>query len=173
MIDFSQKNKKHLNLLLTGLFISLIVFNCSEKSSQLSEEPISTSDIMQINQINRNYSQGWLENDSAKVLGLFSDSATIIPSGLMPITGRRSIKEFWFPDDGSKTLILKYDLEILEIHGSANLAYSYEHGNLSFTYEKGDFKMQRDSESYAITVYKKNNLGNWKIVKRIWSDLKP
>ena len=60
---------------------------------------------------------------------------------------------------------------ILEIGGTANLAYTYENGKLSFTYEKDDFRLDREAESYAITIYKKVSSGEWKIIKRIWTDM--
>ncbi len=57
------------------------------------------------------------------------------------------------------------------ISGTSNLAYSNKHGKLSFTYEKDDFKLDREAESYAITIYKKVESGEWKITKRIWTDM--
>ncbi len=155
-------------------FVCLILIACDrEKSSQTIESSyLSASDIEQIREINRNYTQGWIENDSAKVLGLYTDSATIIPSGLLPLNGKKAITEFWFPNDSSTTVIHYYDLEIIDINGSSNFAYTYEYGKLSFTYEKDDFKLDREAESHAITIYKKVKSREWKIVKRIWTDLK-
>lgn len=148
------------------------MIGCVEKSSQKIEDcNISAEDIEQIRGISKDYTNGWLENDSEKVLGLYTDSAIIIPSGLMPIEGKKAISDFWFPNDSSTTVIHYYDLEILEISGTANQAYTYEHGKLSFTYEKDDFRMDRDAESYAITVYEKIAPKEWRISKRIWTDM--
>jgi len=150
-----------------------ILIACGEKSSQTIENSsLSASDIEQIREINKNYTEGWIENDSAKVLGLYTNSAIIIPSGLLPLNGKKAITEFWFPNDSSTTVIHYYDLEILDINGSSNFAYTYEYGKLSFTYEKDDFKLDREAESHAITIFKKVKSGEWKIVKRIWTDLK-
>ncbi|MBT8383442.1 MAG: hypothetical protein KJO59_13985, partial [Ignavibacteria bacterium] len=86
----------------TLYLITIFTFSgCAEK--QLSN--LSNDDIEQIKKINSDYTNGWLENDAEKVLGLYSDSATIIPSGLSPIQGKKAIKEFWFPNDGSTTVI--------------------------------------------------------------------
>jgi ketosteroid isomerase-like protein len=154
-----------------GLFI-LILIGCGERSSQFNEDlNLSAEGIEQIKEINKNYTQGWLEGDPSKVLGLYTDSAIIIPSGLLPIQGKKSITDFWFPNDSSTTVIHYYDLEILGIGGTADLAYTYENGKLSFTYEKDDFRLDREAESYAITIYKKINSGEWKITKRIWTDM--
>ncbi len=159
---------KFLWFLVLSIFIA-----CDEKSLQTIESSsLSVKDIEQIREINRNYTEGWIENDSAKVLGLYMDSATIIPSGLLPLKGKKAISEFWFPNDSSTTVIHYYDLKILDINGSRNFAYTYEYGKLSFTYEKDDFRLDREAESHAITIYEKVMSGEWKIVKRIWTDLK-
>jgi len=171
MINSNQTEKRTYTKLLLYLFFMLLT-GCGEKSSQIIEDlNLSAEDIEQIKEINKNYTQGWLENDSKKVLELYTDSATIIPSGLLPIQGKKAITDFWFPNDSSTTVIHYYDLEILDIDGTNNLAYTYEHGNLSFTYEKDDFRLDRKAESYAITIYKKVKSGEWKITKRIWTDM--
>ena len=150
------------------IVLLFVLTGCDEKSSQtIAASNISAEDIERIRKINKDYTEGWLENDSTKVLGHYSDSATIIPSGLMPIQGKKAITEFWFPKDNSTTVIHYYDLEILNISGGADHAYTYEHGKLSFTYIKDDFRMDREAESYAVTIYEKGELEKWKIIKRI------
>jgi ketosteroid isomerase-like protein len=150
----------------------LVLVGCGERSSQFNEDlNLSAEDIEQIREINRRYTQGWLEGDSSKVLGLYTNSATIIPSGLLPILGKKAITDFWFPNDNSTTVIHYYDLEILDIIGTGNLAYSYEHGKWSLTYEKDEFRLDRKAESYAVTIYVKAESGEWKITKRIWTDM--
>jgi len=170
MIISNQTEKRTYTKLLLYFFLMTLI-GCGEKSSQMIEDfNLSAEDIEQIKEINKNYTQGWLENDSKKVLELYTDSATIIPSGLLPIRGKKAITDFWFPNDSSSTVIHYYDLEILDIDGTNNLAYTYEHGKLSFTYEKNDFRLDREAESYAITIYKQVRSGEWKIIKRIWTD---
>ncbi|MGB5895295.1 MAG: nuclear transport factor 2 family protein [Ignavibacteriaceae bacterium] len=172
MIDSIQTKKKFYTKFGWHLLIFLLLNSCGERSSQVIENlDLSIEDIEEIRDINRNYTQGWLENDSKKVLGLYADSATIIPSGLLPIQGKKAITDFWFPNDSSTTIIHYYDLEILEISGTTNFAYTYENGKLSFTYEKDDFRLDREAESYAITIYHKSESGEWKITKRIWTDM--
>jgi ketosteroid isomerase-like protein len=156
----------------TVILLFFALTGCHKKSSQTIDNPIiSNEDKEKIKNICKDYTNGWLENDYKKVLGLYADSATIIPSGLGPIQGIQAITDFWFPNDSSITVIHYYDLEILDISGTTNQAYSYEHGKLSFTYEKDDFKLDREAESYAITIYEKGESGEWKIVKRMWTDM--
>jgi ketosteroid isomerase-like protein len=172
MINPEQAKKISFTQFGWSILLFLLLTSCSEKSSQEIENlNLSAEDIEQIREINRNYTQGWLENDSKKVLGLYTDSATIIPSGLIPIQGKKAITNFWFPNDSSTTVIHYYDLEILEMGGTSYLAYTYENGKLSFTYEKDDFRLDREAESYAITIYKKIKSREWKITKRIWTDM--
>ena len=173
MINSHQIEKRiFTNTKFVWYLLILILTGCGEKSSQEIEDfKLSAEDIEQIRDINRNYTQGWLENDSKKVLGLYTDSSTIIPSGLLPIEGKKAITDFWFPNDGSTTVIHYYDLEILDITGTGNLAYSYEHGKLSFTYEKDEFRLDRTAESFAVSIYAKAESGEWKITKRIWTDM--
>jgi ketosteroid isomerase-like protein len=172
VINSNQTKSRSFTQISLCLLVFLLLTSCGEKSSQVIENlNLSAEDIEQIKEINRNYTQGWLENDSKKVLELYTDSATIIPSGLFPIQGKKAITDFWFPNDSSTTVIHYYDLEILDISGTTNLAYTFENGKLSFTYEKDDFRLDREAESYAITIYKKNESGEWKIKKRIWTDM--
>jgi len=172
MIISDQTKKRSFTQFGWYLLLFLLLTSCGEKSPQVIEKlNLSVEDIEQIIEINRHYTQGWLENDSKKVLGLYTDSATIIPSGLLPIQGKKAITDFWFPNDGSTTVIHYYDLEILDIIGTGNLAYSYEHGKLSFTYEKDEFRLDRTAESYAVSIYAKAESGEWKITKRIWTDM--
>lgn len=139
---------------------------CSEPSR------FTAQDLEEIHSIRQSYTNGWLANDAETVLGLFTDDATIIPSGLGPITGIESIANYWFPNDSSETIIHSYGIELLELTGTDSMAYSLEKGKLSFTYTKSDFSMTKESASHATTIYKKQPDGNWKIVSRMWTTLK-
>lgn len=145
------------------LIISII--SCSEKKS------FEISDEEAINRIRRDYVNGWLANDSETVLGLFTDDALIIPSGLSPIKGKEKIQNYWFPNDSSETVIHSYTVELLDLHGTDSMAYSLERGILNFTYSSADFSMTKESTSHSTTVYKKNNEGNWVIISRMWTSL--
>ena len=90
---------------------------------------------------------------------------------MRPVRGKKEMIQFWWPNDSSKTTIDRYEIELLEINGSDEWAYVYENGKLSWIYQKGDFKMSKDQESFEVTIFKKTDK-NWRIVKRIWTDLK-
>jgi ketosteroid isomerase-like protein len=117
------------------------------------------------------YQEGWLENDSSKIIKLFSDSAILIPSGLMPINGKEEIIKFWWPNDGSITKINDYKIILIEIAGTSDMAYTYENGKLSWSYQKENFSISKTQESFELTVFRKSE-GRWRIMKRIWTDIK-
>ena len=129
-------------------------------------------DKVAITKMIKDYNAAWLQKDSAAILNLFADTATLIPSGLKPIRGKKDINDFWWPKDGSITRINKYKITLLEIGCTDSLAYTYENGKLSWSYENGSVKFNKDQESHEITLFKKSHDGEWKIVKRIWTDLK-
>lgn len=116
------------------------------------------------------YNKAWLLNDSSAILSLFSDSAILIPNGRAPIMGKEQIVKFWWPNDSSITKINSYVINLLEVDGAEDLAYTYENGKLSWSYNKGSFNMSKEQESFEITIFKKTPIG-WRIVKRIWTDL--
>lgn len=147
------------------LLISLLA-SCTEYEGGFTDE-----DKKEVNQIRRDYVNGWLANDKETVLGLFKDDATIVPSGLFPISGMEEIELYWFPNDSSMTTIHSYEIELLDLQGTDSIAYSLEKGILNFTYAKGDFTMTKESTSHATTIYQKNLEGNWKIISRMWTSL--
>ncbi len=153
-----MKNILILLLMLTGM-------SCTKRES------FTSKDIEAIDQIRRDYVNGWLANDSETVLGLFSDDAIIIPSGLSPIKGKDKIEDYWFPNDSSETIIHSYTVELLDLQGTDSMAYSLEIGTLNFTYTQGDFTMTKESTSHASTVYKKNMEGSWVVISRMWTSL--
>lgn len=145
--------------------LSCLLISCT------TDTALTQQDKQAIDQIRNDYVNGWLANDSETVLGLFTEDATIIPSGMSPINGIDGIGNYWFPNDSSTTTIHLYEIELLEIEGSSGMAYTLEKGILNFTYAKGDFSMSKESISHATTVYQKDASGDWKIISRMWSQV--
>ncbi len=148
--------------------LSILAIRCGDFKPSA---PLGLNDKKIISGMMSDYREGWLADDSAKVLRLFADTSVLIPSGMRPIYGKKEMLRFWWPNDSSKTTIDRYEIELLEINGSDEWAYVYENGKLSWSYQKGDFKMSKDQESFEITIFKKTDK-DWSIVKRIWTDLK-
>ena len=151
--------------------VAILVFVLSSCSGTKQNHELGQGDRTIIAGMILDYQNAWLANDSAKILNLFADTASIVPSGMRPIHGKKSIVQFWWPNDGSITVINNYKINVLEINGNQEWAYAYENGRLSWSYSKGDFHMSKDQESYEITIFRKS-ASEWKIVRRIWTDLK-
>ncbi|WP_425391906.1 YybH family protein [Ekhidna sp.] len=152
---------RYLLLLISTIFL----FCCSEKVE------FSDRDRAAVEQIRKDYVSGWLQNDQKKILTLFNENATIVPSGLFPMKGIEQITKYWFPDNGSTTTIHSYAVELINLKGTDSMAYSLEKGTLNFTYTFNDFTMTKESTSHATTIYQKNKDGKWEITSRMWTSL--
>lgn len=153
-----------MRLIISVVLVSLL-FSCTK------ENKFTKSDEEAINRIRKEYVEGWLDNDTNKILNLFAEDATIVPSGLFPMVGKEQIQKYWFPDNGSATTIHSYAVELLDLQGTDSMAYSLEKGILNFTYTFNEFNMTKESTSHATTIYQKNQEGNWEITSRMWTSL--
>ncbi|PHN04135.1 YybH family protein [Flavilitoribacter nigricans] len=157
-----------------GIALPALVLVLASCTSNLSNAPsggeLTTSDREQIRALIGQYVTGWLTSDTAMVLDIFADTATIIPRGMAPKKGKAALREFWFPADSSVTTIHSYEVNVLEIGGNTDLAYTLEAGQLSFSYQKGDLKLSRESNAHATTILRKSGGGQWKVVQRMWTD---
>lgn len=155
---------------IVSFFIFTMLVSCNNQSKIAAE--LLSEDINKIRAVNNSYRNGWLKNDTTAILDLFLDNATIIPSGLSPQKGRKELKEFWFPNDSSETVIHQYEIEILDLQGSNDFAYTLEKGFLSFSYKKGDLSMSKTVNAHATTVYMRQKNGEWKVLTRMWTDIR-
>ncbi|MDX1619108.1 MAG: DUF4440 domain-containing protein, partial [Balneolaceae bacterium] len=108
----------------------------------------------------------------APALRLLAEDAIIMPSGIRPISGKKDIGRFWWPDDGSTTIIDFYETEIEEISGEGRLAYVRGTGHLEFSYENGGEMSEHSSDNMFLMVVRKNDDGQWKIWRRMWGGLR-
>ncbi|MCI0706734.1 MAG: nuclear transport factor 2 family protein [Ignavibacteriae bacterium] len=155
------------------IYIGAMLFLFSHQNGVLyAQEATTASNQQSIREINKQYVQAWLKNDESAVLSLFTEDAVISPSGIGSFKGLEEIRAFWFPKDSSTTVIHQYTNEILHLTIEADLAQSRQKTFLSWTYEKGSTKMGRDQWGYAMTVYKKQRDGNWKIWRQLWTNVK-
>ncbi|CAN5348912.1 hypothetical protein BH09BAC6_BH09BAC6_27840 [soil metagenome] len=167
--SYIWKDMRTVKKIVSLLFLINVLAGCynAPRSGGLNK-----NDEMAVRKMIGDYNTAWLKSDSAAILNLFADTATLIPSGLKPIRGKKDIINFWWPKDGSITNIDKYKITLLEIGGTDDLAYTCENGKLSWSYENGSVKFSKAQESYEVTLFKKGHDGKWKIFKRIWTDLK-
>lgn len=134
---------------------------------------LSSADVAAIRALDRAYVEAWLIGDSDAVLCVFADDAVIIPAGMQPIHGHAAMQQFWWPDDGSKTVVDSYETRIEQVRGSAGTAWAWGTGRLVFTWEKEGHSSVHTSDSVFTMVAQRDARGDWKMTHRTWSNLKP
>ncbi|MDX1578972.1 MAG: DUF4440 domain-containing protein [Gemmatimonadota bacterium] len=116
------------------------------------------------------YRAAWLANDSAAVMATLTADAVLMPAGVRPVVGDSAIRAFWWPDDGSETLIRSYAIEVDEVEGSGDLAYVRGRGSLTFTYRSVEGDTSRvTSEAVHLSLLRRGPDGEWRIARRAWS----
>ena len=129
-------------------------------------------DATAIRKINMAYLSNWLKNDEAGVLDLFEEGARISPSSLCPIDSLSNMRQFWFPKDGSKTTVHRFEADEISMKIiSKDLACTSQKTLLEWSYEKGETKMGRIQEGIELTVFRKQKNGAWKIWRKLWTDV--
>jgi uncharacterized protein (TIGR02246 family) len=131
----------------------------------------STSDESAVRRINEAYVNAWLKNSEEKVMELFEENGSITPSGVGYFKGHEKIRSFWFPKDSSITVIDKFENKIIKLEFSNDVIVAFSNSTISWHYQKGDFKMAKDQEGFALTFFRRQKDGSWKIWKQVWSDL--
>jgi len=130
---------------------------------------VSKDDIGPFQSIEEKYTKGWLSNTPETVLDLFTPDARIQPSSLCPIDSLHNIKKFWFPGDGSVTIIDSFTTELLHVKVMDTLAVSTKKDYLEWTYINGSTRFGRKQKGIVTTLYKKRG-NDWKIWRQMWTD---
>lgn len=125
-----------------------------------------------VRSIHQRYVTAWLNGDEAGVMDLFQSDATIVPSGMAPIKGSPAIRDFWFPKDTSTTTIHEFTSEILSLTVDDSVAHTSQKTYLSWSYEKGALHLSKDQWGYAMTVYRRQADGQWKVWRQLWTDVR-
>jgi histidine triad (HIT) family protein len=116
------------------------------------------------------YYLAWLSNSESAVMNTLASDAVIMPQGLSPKKGLDEIWAFWFPKDGSKTTIKKFDYSIEELKVDQNTAFVRSSSVLSFTYEKdGQTTTRNDQKQVHMTFMERDTDGQWKVKCKMWS----
>ena len=158
---------KHLLIFL--LFFCL--YGCGQSSKKAALDAQSEKDKKEIKRMHRQYVDSWLKGDENGVLSLFAEDARIQPGSLDPIDSIGNIKKFWFPHDGSTTLILKFDTDVFCTKIDGDYAITTQKSFLDWTYNDDSTHMAVEQAGYAMTVYRRQSDGGWKIWRQKWSDV--
>ena len=117
------------------LLAAVILAACAPQP-QTSTQELTASDQAAIRALDSTFVQGWLQDDTAAVLGVFSPNAVLLPPGSQPVAGLAAIRAYWWPTDGSHTRITTFDRQIVEITGTKGLAFIRGTGALGWEYVK-------------------------------------
>jgi uncharacterized protein (TIGR02246 family) len=153
------------------LSITVIGISACSLLNAPEDNSLTPSDISQIRDITNAYIAAWIAGDADAVMALFTDDPVIIPNQRNPIEGDAAIRAYWWPDDGTTTTITRYVIDLDEINGSGDIAYTRGHAELAFTYEADGTSSNFVSRSVSMSVLKKQADGSWKIARRMWTSL--
>ncbi|MEZ4965983.1 MAG: HIT domain-containing protein [Saprospiraceae bacterium] len=118
------------------------------------------------------YFQGWLKSDSTALLAQMTPGATIMPAGLAPVSGRDMIRAYWFPSDGSRTTVTRFEHEIDEVRLDGNIAWIRGHSSLSFVYEKDGVRVEKSDVAHSrLMLFERQQDDRWLITCNMWGNL--
>lgn len=152
------------------LILLLFTISCNKKTT---ESRITDNDIEKIRELHENYRTYWIENDSAKVVNLFSKEGGLIPPQNPGnfVIGHKAISEWWFSviDDTKYPITdFKYKSDTLLIVDSKTAVYEGV-SEVSWNTVKGDSIISNStSSSNFITICIKEG-SEWKIFRQIWN----
>ncbi len=134
---------------------------------------LTAADRAAVRALEESYRTAWLANDSAAVMATLVSDAVLMPAGVEPLVGDSAIRAYWWPDDGSRTTITRYDIDLDEVDGSGDLAYVRGRGLLEFTYVgPGGEASDLASEAAHLSIARRGEDGRWRIIRRAWSRLR-
>lgn len=90
---------------------------------------------------------------------------------LCPIDSLKNIQKFWFPKDGSHTIIDHFDIQPLNIYIDGDTAVSTGISILDWRYEKDAVKFEVNQKGIETTVYRRQKDNTWKVWRQMWTDL--
>jgi ketosteroid isomerase-like protein len=140
-------------------------------SSTAAAGDLSAADRVSITAQLETYRSGWLAGDAATIQALFLPAAVFLPHhGLEPVVGLESLRAFWWPGSGPKTVILRFDLETTKIEGTAELAYAWGRQHLEWSQEDERGRVRFRTHGNHLTVFRRTADG-WKIALQAGDDV--
>lgn len=134
-------------------------------ATEATTEPITPETREAIAAADWAYAEAWLTNEPETVMRTLADSAVIIPSGMLPITGDEAIRAFWWPPDEPPTEVTGYAVRQEEVGGSGGLGFVRGTFSLNFTYDSAEF----ETEGSYLSLLRRGDRG-WRISHRMWND---
>jgi len=129
---------------------------------------LTARDSSEIEGLRAAYVRAWLKDDTVGVLATLDAEAVLLPPGHLPVTGRRAIREFWWPTDGSRTTITAFDWTLDELAGTPDLAFTRGVSTVAWRYEKDTVRSEQTTRSTNLTILARGAGGHWRILRQMW-----
>lgn len=153
-----------------GIFLLLITMSCSQNFEGKVDAVMSKDESM-IRQVHADYIEGWKTMDEHKVMGLLEEKSQIQPNKFDPVIGKENIRDFWFPNDSSETIINEFTTEIISLSVLDTIAITTHSSILDWDYKKDSTNFGMLQKGLNTTIYRKQIDGSWKIWRSMWTDL--
>lgn len=129
---------------------------------------LSAADSSSIRALQSAYVAAWLRDDTAGVLATLDAQGTLLPPRQLPIAGHAAMRDYWWPQDGSRTTITAFEWTIDELAGRPPFAYSRGFSTIAWTYSKDTVRQESTGRSPNLTLFRRQSDGSWKITHQMW-----
>lgn len=154
-----------------SLAFPLLFLACS--SSSQPSDALTTADSVAIRGVQAAYVSAWLADDTAGVLATLSLDAVLLPPGQLPIAGHSTIRDYWWPRDGSTTTITGFDWTIAELGGQRGMAFMRGVSTVDWVYVKDTVHQTMTARSANLTLLRRQDDGRWTITHQMWGPSLP
>jgi uncharacterized protein (TIGR02246 family) len=119
-----------------------------------------------VRRISDEYGRAWLADDTAAVMGLFTDGAVVVPHlGNPHAVGKAAIREHFWPAGAPPARVITFERRSVEIRGSNAIAWDRGTYTLAFVYA-GD--TLGNSGNY-LAVAERGSDGRWRWSAYTWN----
>lgn len=134
-------------------------------------EPLTAADRQVIAAHIETYRTAWLAGDAAAVKALFYPDAVFLPHhGLSPVIGLDALSAFWWPPDGPKVEITRFELPTERIEGTRELVYAWGRQVLEWTQTDSKGVIRTRTRGNHLTIFRRTSEG-WKIALQMSDDV--
>lgn len=134
--------------------------------STASGSALSPSDIGAVRALSDEYARAWLADDTAAVLGVFTNDAALVPHlGNPHVVGREAIRRHFWPPGTAPAPVFRYDRESLEVNGAGDVAWDRGTYALGMVFQ-GD--TIRNAGNY-LAVARRGEDGRWRWSAYTWN----
>lgn len=149
-----------MNRLLTLLVLPLL-FSCSTEKVDTEEEG------QKLMELSREWSKVAATGDIEKIINYWSDDAVYISSGQPTLYGKQNIKEMVAGSSSIPGFSISWEPISVSVSKSGDMAYMIEKNRLTYNDSIGNPII---TTGRVVTVWRKNNNGEWKNVVDISVD---